>query len=88
MRIAFITPGAYMAQKDNAEGNLLGTEHQIFGLAKEFIKKNCEVYSLLRWLTAESNVIDGVNVMSFKSSRSPQYDSLDYQKINICAKRC
>lgn len=79
MKIAFITPGAYMEQEDYIGGNLLGTEYQIFELAKELVKNGCEIYILRRWHESGLEKKDGVNILSFKS---PDYKSAILLTLN------
>lgn len=67
MKIGFITPGAYIDKEDYAKGNLLGTESQIFGLAKELVKKGFEVFIFRRWFESNEETIDDIKIISFKS---------------------
>jgi glycosyltransferase involved in cell wall biosynthesis len=70
MKIGFITVGAYMDQEDYAGNNLLGSESQIFGLSNEFVKKGHEVYIFRRWFESKVEIINNINIISFKSVNS------------------
>lgn len=67
MKIGFITVGAYMKQEDYARNNLLGSESQIFGLSKELVKKGHEVFIFRRWFESKVELINDINIISFKS---------------------
>jgi len=67
MRIAFISAGGYMEHEDYAKGDLLGTEHQIFGLSKELVKKGYEVYIVRKWHESIIEDVENVKILSFKS---------------------
>lgn len=83
MKIAFVTPGGYMEQEDYEKGNLLGTEYQIFELAKELVKKGCEVYIFRRWYENRLEVINNITVLSFKSSKSLSPLVLTFNKLKF-----
>lgn len=83
MKIAFITTGAYMEQEDYAKGNLLGTENQVWGLSKELAKKENDVYIFRRWFESKKEVIENINVLSFKSVNSKSGLKMTFYKLKF-----
>lgn len=65
MKIIFCTPGN-IAFVDFEQSNLLGTESQIFGIAKELARKGHDVYIIRRWYKGNLKYekIDGVNIVN------------------------
>lgn len=82
MRIAFITVGAY-EREDYAKDNLFGTEHQIFGLSKELVKKGHEVYIFRRWFKSGVETIENVNIISFNSIDCKSGLKLTFYKLKF-----
>jgi len=87
MKIAFISPGGYMDYEDYLNGNLLGTENQIFGLSKEIAKKGHEVYILRKWNKSAIEEVENVKILSFKSANHKKpglkltFSKLKFSKI-------
>lgn len=69
MKIAFCTPGS-VEFEDYKRKKLLGTELQVFGLAKEFSKRGHEAYIIRRWHSEDikEELIDGVHVVNIALS--------------------
>lgn len=67
MKIVFSTSGAG-EHEDYKSGDVLGTEYQVFGLAKEFIKRKHEVYIVRRWYDSpKEEEIQGIYVINVAS---------------------
>lgn len=72
MRIAFSTSGT-INHEDYQKNDLLGTEFQVFGLCKEFIKKGHEVYIIRRWYNhLKKEEIDGIKIINVASPTFPK----------------
>lgn len=79
MRIAFCTPGS-IEFEDYKNYNLLGTEFQVFGLAKELAKKGLEICIIRRWYkgSVHEELIENIRVINVAS---PEFPDLHIQKI-------
>ena len=68
LRIAFCTPGS-IEFSDYGSGNLLGTEHQVWGLARALARRGHEVFIFRRWHqgTSLQEVLENVNVVNIVS---------------------
>lgn len=67
MKIVFISPGI-TKNEDYKGGNLGGIETQIYGLAKEFLKRGNEVYIIRKWrkpIDVES--FEGIKIINIHS---------------------
>lgn len=71
MRIAFSTSGI-VEHEDYKSGDILGTEYQVFGLSKELIKSEHEVYIVRRWSDGpKEEEIQGIKVINVASLNLP-----------------
>lgn len=67
MKIAFCTPGSGHLE-DYKNQNLLGIESQVWGLAREFVNKNHEVYIFRRWYSGlNDEKVEGINIININS---------------------
>jgi len=72
MKIAFVSAGTVTYDDFRNEAQLGGTEHQVLGLCKEFVKRGHEVYILRRWYKGpDKEEIDGIKIINIKSSNLP-----------------
>jgi glycosyltransferase involved in cell wall biosynthesis len=71
LRIAFSTSGI-VEHEDYKSGDILGTEYQVFGLSKEFVKRGHEVYIVRRWYDGQKGEeIQGIKVINVASLNLP-----------------
>lgn len=72
MKIGFCTPGGTDFE-DYKGNNLLGIESQIFGLAKELVNNDFDVYIFRRWNNKEKKIeiIEGVKIININSYEFP-----------------
>ena len=67
LKIAFSTSGI-VEHEDYKNGNILGTEYQVFGLAKELVKRGHEISIVRRWYDGpKEEEIQGIKVINVAS---------------------
>jgi glycosyltransferase involved in cell wall biosynthesis len=68
MRIVFCTSGIANEYEDYRNGNLLGTEYQVFWLARALAQKGNDVYILRNWDSPQfEEKIDGVTIINLNT---------------------
>jgi glycosyltransferase involved in cell wall biosynthesis len=78
MKIAFISTASSKFE-DFASANLLGTEQQIFGLAKAYARKKYEVYILCRMQRAP--MVEKINDVNIVDIGSPELHDARFKSI-------
>ncbi|TMT87016.1 glycosyltransferase family 1 protein [Haloterrigena sp. H1] len=72
MKVTFVTTASPSAHVDFENGDLSGTESQIYGVAKELNKRG-HIVDIIRWSEREYNItnIDGIKIHDIKSLKFP-----------------